>query len=445
MILKERKFYMFKGAYNLMKKEVFVIIFVFIFLVLSVNLASAGLFDWLKDFFSGGKLTGKTSHDIIVSCTDSDPSNNIYVKGQVTVEHTNSTPETFYDSCSGSELYQNYCAGVDKEAQGSSYTCPNGCSDGACISGEIACSSNSECEVKNYYTGGWVCLTNSSGAVGSYKIYVGYACVSPGTTDSFCRGTSEHHIVDECGADETCVYVGSETRCQLVDNDCTDSDNGKVFSIRGSATTTVNGTMWDFCSGNKLYEMYCSSGNILGELYSCPEVCSDGACVPNSTTTSGSQTNVSSGTNAADSSTTTTSSDTTIAPALSPATTTSSTPSSVGGYSSTVPEVAGETRTVEEEIEEGEKIIKEIRKFVDSGGREVEIESKVRIREDGSSFREEERIFKDDSGNEVKVNVEIEVKTDGSVILDENRKFINRDGNQVEIKIKIETKDAERQ
>lgn len=65
---------------------------------------------------------------------------------------------------------------------------------------------------------------------------------------------------------------------------CTDSDGGKNYSIRGnvvakSPASDIN--VWDLCSGSteSLVEYFCINTSQSGETYTCPNGCSNGACI----------------------------------------------------------------------------------------------------------------------------------------------------------------------
>lgn len=163
-------------------------------------------------------------------CTDSDGGLNYNIKGAVTANWAGelvSEMHTYEDWCDGSSVVENYCStdlvpGMNAAA-GTSYVCPNGCSDGAC---------------KN-------------------------ATVSP-------------------------VNV---TRT------CTDSDGGLNYNVKGDIVATggsfsVPYTDVDKCGGpevdgevqeNVLNEHYCNSDGPSNQLYTCPNGCSNGACVGVST------------------------------------------------------------------------------------------------------------------------------------------------------------------
>jgi len=66
-----------------------------------------------------------------IYCSDSDNGRNYYTKGITTISNDNTT---YSDACSGSQLTEKYCfLSNGKPTVGSVvYTCPNGCSYGAC-------------------------------------------------------------------------------------------------------------------------------------------------------------------------------------------------------------------------------------------------------------------------------------------------------------------------
>ncbi|MBN2459664.1 hypothetical protein JXB28_05240 [Candidatus Woesearchaeota archaeon] len=75
---------------------------------------------------------------------------------------------------------------------------------------------------------------------------------------------------------------------------CTDSDGGKIYRLKGTVTYTwVNGSysgdynVTDRCSytGGVLNEYYCLGTTPLSLIYTCPYGCYDGACMPNTRTT----------------------------------------------------------------------------------------------------------------------------------------------------------------
>ncbi len=67
-------------------------------------------------------------------------------------------------------------------------------------------------------------------------------------------------------------------------NTCVDSDKGINYSIYGYVNYR-NKNYYDYCRGNNLHEMYCSSNNKLAtKSYRCPNKCSNGQCISSSCT-----------------------------------------------------------------------------------------------------------------------------------------------------------------
>src|SRR3989338_2384407 len=95
----------------------------------------------------------------------------------------------------------------------------------------------------------------------------------------------EFSSVTSCSSGETCV-AGA---CVSNSYTCTDSDGGKTYSTKGnvvasSPTSSIDVT--DLCSSSSaLVEYFCNPDKTQsGETYTCPNGCSNGACVSNTTT-----------------------------------------------------------------------------------------------------------------------------------------------------------------
>ncbi len=132
-------------------------------------------------------------------------------------------------------------------------------------------------------------------------------------TGTYCGDTTVQHPND-AGFDEQCDgnnlegyqctnfpdFTGGNLACNpesctfdfsgCYTGPCRDSDGGQVFGIKGYVTyegfVSSNGELikeWDACSGNILNEKYCSaSGTSYGIgliSHTCPNGCSDGACI----------------------------------------------------------------------------------------------------------------------------------------------------------------------
>ena len=73
-------------------------------------------------------VLGKDDVEKPKKCYDSDGGKNFYKKGKVIPE---GETKKVWDFCDGAVLYERFCDG--KEGKTYKYTCPNGCSDGACL------------------------------------------------------------------------------------------------------------------------------------------------------------------------------------------------------------------------------------------------------------------------------------------------------------------------
>ncbi len=375
------------------KKRVFflVILLVFLSLILMINFTSAS---WFSDTF--GKITGRA---VTVTCYDTDPHNDIYVKGEVTVFYDGVRETLVYDECDSltpSTIKQPYCLSDGTGYSTMSSNCARECRDGVCVTYEdLGCTDSDN--GKNYYAGG---ITK----VGK----------SPETISTLYDSCSGNNLVEVyCNPDGT---RGEETyaceyKCEGYPSYCV-NDPGCGSSSLNSCKTGADCTS----AGGK----WCS--------YPSNYTCQPNSCPTSTTTTSTSNT---SNTTTPSATTTNAAQSTTSSTQLSPAAKSTETGSSG-------------TSSYEERNEEDEKIIEEKSKFIDEKGHEIEIKIKTqtKIREDGTSIREEERIFKDKSGNEVKAKIRIEIRADGALITDEDREFVNNDGNLVKIRIKIESKDG---
>lgn len=206
-----------------------------------------------------------------------------------------------------------------------------------------------------------------------------------------------------CSSSETCV----QGACVSNTYTCTDSDGGKDYNAKGnvvasSPTSSIDVT--DLCSdSNKVVEYFCNPDKTQsGETYTCPNGCSNGACVSGTT-------NVSNATTSTTSSTTTPTSTTTIASS-----------SGGGGGSSGSGSTSSTTITKNSEGVFEEKTITE-----EKSEEEVKITT-------------ETKKLTDETGNKVEIEIKTEIRTDGTTITEEKREFINKDGKLIKIKLRFE-------
>ncbi|MFH0832079.1 MAG: hypothetical protein V1886_04420, partial [archaeon] len=107
-------------------------------------------------------------------------------------------------------------------------------------------------------------------------------CENPGTTFS-------GYINSTTTACTVCAYGCSDGLCKTQEPPvpqtiCTDSD-GENYYTRGYVRTQT-GEIWDSCSGeSQVYEGFCKDGKYNSLIYTCPEICRDGACAKKETWT----------------------------------------------------------------------------------------------------------------------------------------------------------------
>ena len=155
------------------------------------------------------------------------------------------------DSCDGDTLIEWFCPRslnmvTRNERYSEEYECPYGCEDGACINCNLdsICDQNEDCSCSD-------CEGKNNGCRHSYFV---------------CQ-------------DGECVKGDFK-------GECTDSDDGMDYFVKGSVTgksQTTNFTQFstDSCvDDSRLVEFFCGDNNEVNiEMYSCPNGCEDGACM----------------------------------------------------------------------------------------------------------------------------------------------------------------------
>lgn len=199
--------------------------------------------------------------DLVGTCTDSDGGKNYYVRGDYLGYYGGTYHMTGTESCvaldlagtvnASNYLGEAYCE--DNQLNYERYTCPNGCSNGVCITSAPKCTENwscgawSDCNSNNKQTR--ICTDqNNCGTI-----------TNKPTTSQSCSGNSN----------------------------CTDSDGGKNYYVRGKATSCSSGTwgsgcagLWDMCiNSNILSEEYCDGTTPVNINFTCPNGCGNGACL----------------------------------------------------------------------------------------------------------------------------------------------------------------------
>jgi hypothetical protein len=247
-------------------------------------------------------------------CYDSDSGENIYLAGWTygTSPSTSGTANQktrIADSCSGNILQEYYCDAGYKYVE--DVTCLNGCLNGACLQRlpplTIAADDNSP-------TSDVLLLTRLKTKIGE----MGLGNVSQDSLRLFSQvntSSLDYRVTVAIYRGQAIIIVGSQSPAShvtfaldvnkilvgnmnvstqmlvsddvkvanlryLFDMPCTDTDGGKNFYVKGTATG-IQGGGTDYCYTNvNLAEYYCDPVNQwTGTVnYNCPYGCSDGAC-----------------------------------------------------------------------------------------------------------------------------------------------------------------------
>ena len=193
------------------------------------------------------------------TCADSDGGKTYSTKGNVVASSPTSSIDVT-DLCSSSSALVEYFCNPDKTQSGETYTCPNGCSNGACVSTTTTNQTNTTTTVnqnnictdsdggKNYNVKGNVVASSSTpGYTGNVWDY----CKTDGTNalaEYFCDSstnlmTAQHYVCPNGCSNGACI---STTTNQTT---CTDSDGGKNYYVKG-ARTYGSYTYSDYCNGD---------------------------------------------------------------------------------------------------------------------------------------------------------------------------------------------------
>ena len=219
------------------------------------------------------------------TCTDSDGGVNLDKKGTVSGTALDETPYSYSDICSLDGTLNEYIC-TPTGYQSTKISCDEGktCKSGACVAQTCTDSDGAD----NFDVKGKV-----SGAYSNGKEYLmeDY-CLSETKAIDFRCSDDDKDLPDsanqECGEgklckDGACVKKEESTKC-------TDSDGGKKYYKKGTATIPGVTTSTDSCNDDGfLNEIYCYSDKVLSsEKFTCPSgyKCSDGACVKKSMSSS---------------------------------------------------------------------------------------------------------------------------------------------------------------
>ena len=217
-----------------MKRDVKVILSVLLvsFLVISIFAVPLASASWLSDLWNNlfGKKTAQFAPPV---CTDSDSGTSYNAKGTIIAYNSQGAQVTLTDSCVTSLVLQEYFCMLDKSGMptqyidSKQYTCPNGCSDGACLG----------------------------------------AAPTPTCTD---RIQNQGETGIDCG--------GPCTACAVVPT-CTDSDGGDNVFLKGEVRAGTAGG-YDHCdNATTLHEGVCVNGQAIALPRDCQYGCSEGVCL----------------------------------------------------------------------------------------------------------------------------------------------------------------------
>lgn len=215
------------------------------------------------------------------SCTDSDNGKDANIAGVAKLTYTEGGFEVERDRCSGNILSEAYCGergiGVAK------IVCKGICENQTVIVDNVNYSA-AYCEPqpltctdtdngKDYAVNGTVTSTDAAGVSTNYAD----ECKSRNQLkEYYCENNTSKSEIKICNG--TC----QNGKCVAPTETCSDSDNGKDFSVKGTVITQY-GSVSDFCFDNKkIAEFYCKKPNkavISLTTRICKEKCSDGKCV----------------------------------------------------------------------------------------------------------------------------------------------------------------------
>ena len=210
-----------------------------------------------------------------VQCTDTDNGINYAVKGTATKGKVN-----FVDKCvvfqGVSSLYESYCNASGAIIQTIVAICPEGCGDGVC-SGQQSSSCTDSDGGDNRIVNGSVYginpITNEYYRYSDSCLEETYAPTQ--VSEYFCLNGNPTNQLFPCYSgckNNACISLANRIRIN-----CTDSDGGVNYTVKGIASTGITlGS--DFCvDPNTLKEAYCyNQTEIKGINYNC--TCIDGAC-----------------------------------------------------------------------------------------------------------------------------------------------------------------------
>ncbi|MEK6952705.1 MAG: PEGA domain-containing protein [Nanoarchaeota archaeon] len=98
-------------------------------------------------------------------------------------------------------------------------------------------------------------------------------------------------VSNETNYTTTTTSTSTSSTTIIGDPFCSDSDGGINYYVQGTTTSSNGTSLTDYCTYLGLREHYCDTAkNVVGINYNCPNGCSSGACLVNTTTTTSTST-----------------------------------------------------------------------------------------------------------------------------------------------------------
>lgn len=250
-------------------------------------------------------LQGQATSSVF-PCTDSDGGINSVIVGNV-IGQINGSMTVLWDTCVDDRtLSEAYCAGSTPSL--SILTCASTCDRGMCLQAPLSSSSSSFSSVSFSSVSSQPTCTDSDhglnffvhGTVtGTDGVQTGDVCLDNKTlAEAYCAISGTNVRTQVCPGvcrSGACVYSSSSARSSASSRSvysssqsiCTDSDSGLNYYVRGTVTGTDGARAQDTCSNEKtLVEAYCAVSGKDSVVFTCPEICVNGACTSRSSSSS---------------------------------------------------------------------------------------------------------------------------------------------------------------
>jgi hypothetical protein len=213
-----------------------------------------------------------------LNCTDSDGGKNYYVRGSLGgLCAGGGSCGSWIDSCRDSVLTEYFCDGNNVNTNFVTYTCPNGCENGACKEGivsEPACLADPDCGISNYIDSPYCNSTNTA----IYQKYITYICKNPGASNSYCAHTTTAKLKQTCPSSQVCANgscVGQTIACRI-NSDCgTTSFTGSPYCASGDI---YQNQITYICKNAGTTSSYCSNSTGARLKQDCQYGCEGAVC-----------------------------------------------------------------------------------------------------------------------------------------------------------------------